>query len=106
MQTIIKKIFFVNCIEIINLSLHELGLIAISRGIKDYKNKFKDGLMKMLSKPEPKLKIEKIRKKINESSDRFSKSKIKEIRKKFYEIENKNNRFTLKINRLKKIFSN
>ena len=66
MQTIIKKLFFVNCIEIIKLSLYELGLIAISRGIKDYKSKFKDGLMKMLSKPEPKLKTEKIRKKVNE----------------------------------------
>ena len=41
----------------INLSLYELELIVISRGIKNYKNKSKDGLMKMLSEPESKLKI-------------------------------------------------
>ena len=41
----------------INLSLYELVLIVISRGIKNYKKKSKDGLMKMLSEPESKLKI-------------------------------------------------
>ena len=65
----------------LNLSLNKLNLIAKNRGIKDYKNKSKDELTKILSKPEPKISIEKIRKKFNQSRDRFSKSKIKLIRR-------------------------
>ena len=63
----------------INLSLNELKLIAKSRGIKDYKSKSKDELIKILSEPKPKInfhkqKIEKIRKKFIELRDRFSMS--------------------------------
>ena len=65
----------------LNLSSNKLKLIAKNRGIKDYKNKSKDELTKILSKPEPKISIEKIRKKFNQSRDRFSKSKIKLIRR-------------------------
>ena len=81
----------------INLSLNELKLIAKSRGIKDYKKKSKDELTKILSKTEPKTNIEKIKKKINESRNRFSKSKIKQIRRNLYEIGNKNNLSTPEI---------
>ena len=59
-----KNFFFVRCIKIINISLNELKLFSKNRGIKDYKNKSKDELTKILSEPEPKINIEKIRKTI------------------------------------------
>ena len=95
-QTVIKN-FFVQGIKILNLSLNKLKLIAKNRGITDYKDKSKDESTKILSKPEPKISIEKIRKKINESRDRFSKSIIKLIRRNLYEIKNKNNLSTPEI---------
>ena len=73
--------------KMINLCLEELKVIAKLRKVKDYKNKFKGELTKILNKPKPKIDIEKIRKKFNESRDRFYKSKIKEIRRNLYEIE-------------------
>ena len=38
----------------IDLSLDELRLIAQIRNISDYKNKFKERLIKVLSEPKPK----------------------------------------------------
>ena len=55
----------------INLSLNELKLIAKSRNIKDYKNKSKNDLIKILSKPKPKINLSK--KKIKETKKDFSK---------------------------------
>ena len=83
----------------INLLLNYLEIIGKNRGIKDYKNK-------ILSEPEPKTSIEKIRKKFNESRDRFFKSKIKEIRRNLYEIENNNNLSTPEIKEIEKFFLN
>ena len=60
----IKKTLFELDIAMINLSLNELKLIAKNRGIKGYKSKSKDELTKILSEPEPKINIEKIRKRI------------------------------------------
>ena len=60
----IKKTLFELDITMINLSLNELKLIAKNRGIKGYKSKSKDELTKILSEPEPKINIEKIRKRI------------------------------------------
>ena len=88
----------------INLFLEELKIITKFRKVKDNKNKSEDELTKILSKP--KLKIEEIRKKFNESRDRFSKSKIWEIRRNLYEIENKNNLSTPEIKEIEKIFLN
>ena len=53
----------------INLSLGELKLVAKNRGIKDYKNKSEEDLIKILSEPKrnigiPKKKIKKKSKKI------------------------------------------
>ena len=48
-------------------------------------------------------KIEKIRKKYNESRHKFSKSKINEIRSNLYETENKKNLLTPRQERFKKI---
>ena len=60
----IKRTLFELDITMINLSLNELKLIAKNRGIKGYKSKSKDELTKILSEPEPKINIEKIRKRI------------------------------------------
>ena len=77
----------------INLSLDELKLLAKNRGIKDYKNKSEDDLIKIISKPKTKVshfkkKIEDIRKDGNKPRNIFSKSKIKQIRKSLYGIKN------------------
>ena len=67
----------------INLSLDELKLVAKNRNIRDYENKpEKDlGFEKILSKPKPKIrinkkKLEEIRKDFNELRHTFSKKKI------------------------------
>ena len=75
---------------------HQLKAVAEIRGIKGYKNMFKDELLSVLTLSKPvkigkKSKIEKIRKEFNESRYRFSKLRIKEIRKNLYEIENEKN---------------
>ena len=66
----------------INISLDELQLVAESRNIRDYKNKSKKDLIKVLSEPKPKIKIDK--------------KKLEEIRKDFYELRHK---FSKKKNR-------
>ena len=51
-----KDIFkkkFVQSIRMLNLSLEQLKLIAKNRGIKGYKNMFKDKLLGILNAPEP-----------------------------------------------------
>ena len=42
-----------------NLSLDELKLVAKIRDIKDYENKSKEDLIKILSEPKPKIKLTK-----------------------------------------------
>ena len=84
----------------LNLSLNELKLIAKSISIRDYSNKSKDELTKVLSEPESKinflkLRIQKIREIFNKLKDRFSKPKLKEIKINIY--ENKKNIYTQKI---------
>ena len=76
----------------INLSLNELKLIAKSRNIKDYKNKSKNDLIKILSEPKPKInlskkKIKKIKKVFSELRYKFSKSKINEFRRSLHNIK-------------------
>ena len=89
-------------IRMTNLLLNEVKLIAKNRGIRDYKNKSKDEWTKIIIESEPKISIEKIRKKFNELRDWFSKSKTKEIRRNLYETENKNNLSTSKITEIEK----
>ena len=72
----------------INLSLDELRLIAQNRKIRDYENKSEKDLNKALSKPKPKIKIDKkkldeIRKEFNELRHKFSKKEIDKYRKLF-----------------------
>ena len=62
----------------INLSLNGLKLIVKNGGIKNYKNKSKDDLIKILSEPKTKISLSKkrikdIKEKFNESRYRFSK---------------------------------
>ena len=59
----------------INLSLDELRLIAQIRNISDYENKSEKDLIKTLS--EPKLKI------------RINKKKLEEIKKDFYKLKHR-----------------
>ena len=86
----------------INLSLNELKLIAKSRSVKDYDNKFEDDLIKIFSKPKPKLnftkrKIKEIKKDFSELRYWFSKSKLYEFRKSLYNIKNLKNLFASEI---------
>ena len=53
----------------INLSLDELKLVAKNRNIEEYQNKSEEDLIKILSKPKPKISI--------------TKKKLKEIKKRF-----------------------
>ena len=66
----------------INLLLDELKLVAESGNIRDYKNKSKKDLIKVLSEPKPKIRI--------------NKKKLEEIRKDFNQLRNK---FSKKRNR-------
>ena len=77
----------------INLSLDELRLIAQIRNISDYENKSEEDLIKALSEPKPKIrinkkKLEEIRKDFNELRHKFSKKEIDKYRKTFYDIKN------------------
>ena len=77
----------------INLSLDELRLIAQNRNIRDYENKSEKDLIKVLSEPKPKIKIDKkkleeIRKDFNKLRHMFSKKEIDKYRKAFYDIKN------------------
>ena len=77
----------------INLSLDELKLLAKSRNIGDYENKSKKYLIKVVSKPKPKIgsskkKLEEIRKDFSELRHKFSKKEIDKYRKSFYDIKN------------------
>ena len=77
----------------INLSLDELKLIAQSRNISDYENKSEKDLVKALSKPKPKIrinkkKLEEIRKDFCELRHKLSKKEVDKYRKAFYDIKN------------------
>ena len=62
----------------INLSLNELKLIAQNRNIRYYENKSKNGLVKALSEPKPRIKI-----RINSFLKTFSKKEADKYRKAF-----------------------
>ena len=92
--TIIFVLFFCMLnINMINISLDELKPVAKNRNIRDYENKSKKDLIKELSKPKPKIKIdkkklEKIRKDFYEFRHKFSKKEIGKYRKSFYDVKN------------------
>ena len=95
-------------IRVINLSLSELKLIAQSRNKSDYENKSKKELVKALSEPKPKIrinkkKLEEIRKDFNELRHKFSKKEIDKYRKTFYDIKNYKHLSESEIEELEKI---
>ena len=79
----------------INLPLYKLKQIVKSRSIKDYKNKSKEYLTKILRESKPKItllkKIEDIKKDFSELRhslrQRFSKSKINKFIRSLYNIK-------------------
>ena len=68
----------------INLSFYELKLVAKNRNIKGYENKSEKDLIKLLSKPKPKIiinkrKLEEIKKDFSELRHKFSKKEIDKV---------------------------
>ena len=93
--------------NMINLSLEELRLIAQNRNIRDCKNKSEKDLIKALSKPKPKIrinkkKLEEIRKKFHELRHKFSKKEVDKYRKAFYDIKNYRHLSTSEIEKARK----
>ena len=77
----------------ITLSFNELNLIAQYRNKSDCENKSKQDLIKALSKPKPKLginkkKLEEIRKDFYNLRHKFPKKEVDKYRKGFYDIKN------------------
>ena len=88
-----------------SLSLNDLKLIAKSRGIIGYKNMSEKRLLSVLTKPKiDNERLRKIRKDLNKSRHKFSKSEANKIRKNLYEIESKKNLSTQEIKEIKKAF--
>ena len=94
-----------------NLSLNELKLVAKSRDIIGYKEKFQKDLIKILSKSKPKIslpkkKLKEIRKYFSELKHRlrhrFFKSKINKFRRSLYNIKIWKNLSTPEIKETKK----
>ena len=78
--------------NMINLSLDELRLIAQNKNIRDYENKSEKDLIKALSEPKPKIrinekKLEEIRKNFNELRHMFPKKEVDKYRKAFHGIK-------------------
>ena len=79
--------------NMINLQLDELKLVAESRNIRDCENKSEKDLIKALSEPKPKIrinkkKLEEIRKDFYELRHKFFKKEVDKYRKTFYNIKN------------------
>ena len=77
----------------INLALDEQRQIVQNKNIRDYENKSEKDLIKALSEPKPKIrinkkKLEEIRKDFNELRHQFSKKEIDKYRKAFHDIKN------------------
>ena len=77
----------------INLSLDELKLVAKNRNIKHNENKSEEDLIKILSRPKPKIsipkkKLEDIKTDFSELRHKFSKEEVDKYRKSFYNIKN------------------
>ena len=84
-------------------------IIARGWGIKDYKNKSKEYLTKLISESKPKInlfenKIKEIKKDFSELKHRFAKSKINEFIKSIYNIKIQKNLFPSKIKDAKKYY--
>ena len=94
MIIIIDRLKYFACkYNMINLSLDQLKLVAKNKNIKGYKDKSEEDLIKILSKPKPKVsipkkKIKKIKKDFSELRHKFSKEEIDKFGKSIYHIKN------------------
>ena len=91
----------------INLSLDELKLVAKNRNIKGYEKKSEEDLIKILSKPKPKIsitkkKLKEIEKDFSELRHKFSKEEIDRFRKSVYNIKNHKNVYASEIREAEK----
>ena len=92
----------------ISLSLNKLKLVVKNRNIKGYKNKSEKDLIKILSKPKPKISISKqklknkMKKDFSELRHRFSKEEIDKFSKSFYNIKNHKNLYASEIREVEK----
>ena len=89
----IKKHFLSFNINMINLSLDGLRVIAQNRDARDYENTSEKDLIKALTKPKPtirinKKKLEEVRKDFYELRHKFSIKEVDKYRKAFYDIKN------------------
>ena len=97
-------------IRMMNLLLDELKLIAQIRNISDYENKSKEDLIKALSKPKPKLginkkRLEEVRKDFYKLRHKFSKKEAEKYRKVFYDIKNYRHLSESEIEEIRKNFN-
>ena len=91
----------------LNLWLDELRLITQNRNIRDYENKSEKDLIKALSKPKPKIrinkkKLEEIRKDFCELRHKLSNKEVDKYRKAFYDIKNYRNLSTSEVEEARK----
>ena len=97
----------------ISVSLDDIRLVTPSRNIRDYEDKSEKDLIKALSKPKPKIKIDKkkleeIRKDFNELRHKFSRKyidKFRKYRKGFYNIKNYRHLSVSEIKEVRKILT-
>ena len=80
-------------INMTNLSLDELRLSVQNRNIKDYEYKPEEDLIKALSEPKPKIRINKkklvkIRKDFTKLRHKFPKKEVDKYRQAFHDIKN------------------
>ena len=103
----IKEHFLSFNINMINLSLDELRLIAQNRDARDYENTSEKDLIKALTKPKPtirinKKKLEEVRKDFYELRHKFSIKEVDKYRKAFYDIKNYRHLLTSEIEEARK----
>ena len=80
-------------INMINLSLDKLRLIAENKNIRNYENKSEKDLIKSLSESKPKIrinkkKLEEIKKDFQELRHAFSEKEVDSYRKAFHDVKN------------------
>ena len=105
----IKEHFLSFNINMINLSLDELRLIAQNRDARDYENTSEKDLIKALTKPKPTIRINKkklkeVRKDFYELRHKFSIKEVDKYRKAFYDIKNYIHLLTSEIEETRKNF--
>ena len=102
-----NNFFFLLNINIINLSLNELKLIAKNRNIQGYEDKSEKDLIKILSEPKPKIsitkkKLKEIEKDFSKLRHKFSKKEIDKFRKSFYNLKYHENLYASEIREVEK----